>query len=195
MKIFEKWLHRGMAAAMAVALLGCTSTGWADGNRHSVSLYQRLGSTPGITAVVDQFVANVGADERINHRFATTDLQELKRHLVNQICEATGGPCTYKGRTMKATHAGMGITNAEFDALVQDLVAALKAYKVPAQEQQALLSLLGPPKRCCRGSLNAFSQIYIDRQSMFPPYVRAGIVRGAITANSLNPKNGSDRHF
>jgi hemoglobin len=96
---------------------------------------------------VDQFVANVAADSRINGRFATTDIPKLKGHLVDQVCMATGGPCTYKGRDMKTTHAGMKITNGDFGALVEDLVAALDKFKVPAQEKGELLGLLGPMKK------------------------------------------------
>src|SRR5215469_17293614 len=62
------------------------------------SLYQRLGGQPAITAVVDDFVANVAADNRINHYFAQTNIPHLKMELVDQICQATGGPCTYTGR-------------------------------------------------------------------------------------------------
>lgn len=113
----------------------------------TTSLYDRLGGKPAITAVVDQFVANVAADSRINARFATTDIPKLKGHLVDQICGATGGPCTYKGRDMKTTHAGMRITNDEFNALVQDLVAALDKFKVPLKEKNELLALLGPMKK------------------------------------------------
>jgi hemoglobin len=108
------------------------------------SLYQRLGGRDAITAVVDKFVGNVAADNRINKFFASTDIPKLKTHLVNQVCEATGGPCKYTGRTMKATHAGMGLTNADFDALVQDLVGALDFYKVGKAEKDELLAALGP---------------------------------------------------
>ncbi|MGH7258545.1 MAG: group I truncated hemoglobin [Nitrospiraceae bacterium] len=113
----------------------------------TASLYDRLGGKPAITAVVDQFVANVAADSRINARFATTDIPKLKGHLVDQVCGATGGPCTYKGRDMKTTHAGMRITNDEFNALVQDLVAALDKFNVPLKEKNELLALLAPMKK------------------------------------------------
>jgi hemoglobin len=111
------------------------------------SLYDRLGGKPAITAVVDQFLANVAADSRINGRFATTDIPKLKGHLVDQVCMASGGPCIYKGRDMKTTHAGMKITNGDFGALVEDLVAALDKFKVPPQEKGELLGLLGPMKK------------------------------------------------
>ena len=110
------------------------------------SLYQRLGGQQAITAVVDDFVANVAADNRINHYFAHTDIPHLKRELVDQICQATGGPCTYTGRTMRVRHAGMHITDADFNALVQDLQKSLNKFNVPAQEQQELLGALGPLK-------------------------------------------------
>jgi hemoglobin len=62
---------------------------------------------------------------------------------VEQVCEATGGPCRYTGRDMRAAHAGMRITDAEFDALVEDPVRSLDKLRVPTAEQRALLGLLG----------------------------------------------------
>ncbi|MGD9851328.1 MAG: group 1 truncated hemoglobin [Nitrospirales bacterium] len=112
-------------------------------NNSTVLLYDRLGGKPAITAVVDEFVGNVGKDTRINDRFATTNISKLKGHLVDQVCIATGGPCTYTGRDMKTTHAGMRITNSDFTAMVEDLVDALHTFKVPQKEQNELLSLLG----------------------------------------------------
>ncbi|MEX2151098.1 MAG: group 1 truncated hemoglobin [Steroidobacteraceae bacterium] len=110
------------------------------------SLYDRLGGEAAIRAVVDEFVANVGADARINHYFASADLERLKTHLVNQIGQASGGPQQYTGRDMKTAHAGMGIDAAAFDALVEDLVKALDKFAVPEQEKGELLAILGPMK-------------------------------------------------
>jgi hemoglobin len=62
---------------------------------------------------------------------------------VEQVCEATGGPCRYTGRDMRAAHAGTRISDAEFDALVEDLVRSLDKLRVPTVEQRALLGLLG----------------------------------------------------
>jgi hemoglobin len=69
-------------------------------SRTEKSLYDRLGGQPSISAVVDEFVARVAADKRINAFFARTDIAHLKMQLVNQICEASGGPCKYTGRSM-----------------------------------------------------------------------------------------------
>ena len=108
------------------------------------SLYERLGGLDAITSVVDSFVARCAGDDRINGKFERTDIPRLKTMLVDQVCEATGGPCTYTGRSMAETHDGMGVTAGEFDALVEDLVATLNEFDVPKAEQDELLGLLGP---------------------------------------------------
>jgi len=110
------------------------------------TLYERLGGLDAITAVVEDFRDRVGGDDRINLKFARTDLARLRKMLIDQVCEATGGPCQYNGRSMKVAHAGMKVTNGEFSALVDDLVATLKQFKVPSAEQEELLAILGPLK-------------------------------------------------
>jgi hemoglobin len=107
-------------------------------------LYDRLGGLDAIKAVVDSFVARCAGDDRINRKFERTDVPQLKQMLVDQVCEATGGPCTYSGRDMRETHDGMGVTAGEFDALVEDLGATLDEFKVPAAEQAELVGILGP---------------------------------------------------
>jgi hemoglobin len=108
------------------------------------SLYERLGGLEAIKAVVDSFVTRCAGDERINQKFERSDVPRLEKMLVDQVCEATGGPCTYVGRDMRETHAGMGVTAGEFDALVEDLVATLDEFDVPKPEQEELLGLLAP---------------------------------------------------
>ena len=109
-------------------------------------LYERLGGIDAITAVVEDFRDRAAADDRINLKFARTDLARLTKMLIDQVCEATGGPCRYNGRGMKEAHAGMKVTKGEFDALVDDLVATLKQFKVATADQDALLAILGPLK-------------------------------------------------
>jgi len=116
------------------------------------TLYKSLGGKKAITAVVDDFVGRVAADSRINSYFMATAsdhqrLAQFKKNLVDQICEAAGGPCKYKGKDMKAAHAGMGITGPDFDALVEDLVASLDKFMVKEGDKQALLGVLGPMKK------------------------------------------------
>jgi hemoglobin len=110
------------------------------------SLFVRLGGMDAITAVIDDFVANVAADTRINKRFAATNIPHLKQMLVEQVCQATGGPCTYTGKSMRDAHKGMKITEAELNALVEDLTKSLDKFSVKEQEKTELLTALGSMK-------------------------------------------------
>lgn len=139
-------MQRCVVSLVAMSLVLMVGAAQAADGAKGKSLYDRLGGKGAITAVVETFVGNVGGDKRINGFFAGTDLGKLKMHLVNQICEASGGPCKYTGRTMKQTHAGMGVDDAAFNALVEDLVAALDHHKVGKTERDELLGILGPMK-------------------------------------------------
>jgi hemoglobin len=110
------------------------------------TLYERLGGYNAIQAVVDQTIANVAADRRINKFFAHADIPRLRRMLADQICAATGGWCIYGGKDMMSAHAGMHIQSRHFNALVQDLGMALNKFKVPAKEQHELVAILAPLK-------------------------------------------------
>ncbi len=121
-----------------------TTTATAPPPAPHKSLYERLGGKNAIEAVVDDLIGRVKADHRIKMRFLFTDFKNLRAQLVDQLCAATGGPCTYAGRDMKTVHAGMHIHGADFDALVEDLKGSLAALKVPDREQGELLALLAP---------------------------------------------------
>ena len=117
-----------------------------SGSMAQKSLYDRLGGKPAIQAVVDDFIGNVAADTRINQSFARANIPHLKMMLVDQICEASGGPCQYTGKSMPDAHKGMGVTDADFGALVGDLVKSLDKFKVPEKEKSELLGALGGMK-------------------------------------------------
>ena len=143
----------GILAAAVLLVTGCEGMMQDKGMMKDKSmmakksLYERLGGKPAITAVVDEFVGNVAADKRINRFFAKTNIPRLKRLLVEQICEASGGPCKYTGRSMEQAHKGTGVTGAHFNALVGDLIKALDKFNVPAKEKGELLSALGGMKK------------------------------------------------
>jgi truncated hemoglobin YjbI len=112
-------------------------------------LYDRLGGIDAISAVVDQFLANVVGDNRINGFFAATvadaeRVKALRQNLIDLVCVGSGGPCEYKGQDMRNAHRGMKINDAHFDALVEDLVKALDQFNVPVTEKAALLGVLAP---------------------------------------------------
>ena len=110
------------------------------------SLFERLGGSDAITAVVEDFRDRCGGDSRINAKFARTDMARLTSMLIDQVTEASGGPAKYSGRDMKAAHADMSVTTGEFNALVEDLVATMNKFRVGKAEQDELLGILGPLK-------------------------------------------------
>lgn len=130
----------------AVVLGGCASMGGgAPQPVAAPSLYERLGGRHAIRLVVDDFVANAVADNRVNARFKdmkAPDVERLKSNLADQICQAAGGPCSYLGRDMKTVHAGMKITEVEWTACSEALVKALDKNKVGSREKDELLGVV-----------------------------------------------------
>ena len=139
-----------LALGVILALVAAACASAPPETSSGPTLYQRLGGREAIKLVVDDFVTNMAADPRVNNRFKGLQppaVFKLQTNLADQICDATGGPCAYLGRDMKAVHTGMGITEAEWSATVEDLVKSLDKFKVPAKEQQELLAILGPMKK------------------------------------------------
>jgi hemoglobin len=135
-----------MAAALVLMTFSTLSVA-----KDAKTLYDNLGKKKGITAVVDDFVGRCANDSRISSFFKADvadpkRLAHFKMELVNQICQAAGGPCKYTGKSMKDAHAGMGISSADFNALVEDLVASLDKFKVAEADKNTLLGVLGPMK-------------------------------------------------
>src|SRR5690349_20007079 len=98
------------------------------------SLYERIGGYNALAAVVDDFVGRLVSDKQFDRFIAGHGIDSKKRirqHILDQFCAATGGPCIYTGRGMKTSHAGLGITEAEWDAAAKHLVASLDKFKVP----------------------------------------------------------------
>jgi hemoglobin len=136
------------AAGLAIGLVGCATMGEQSAPA-APSLYRRLGGREGIAIVVGDFVGNMAADPRVNERFKgmkPADVEKLKSNLADQICDATGGPCSYLGRDMKTVHTGMKITEAQWSATVENLTKALDKNKVGAKEKDELIAALAPMK-------------------------------------------------
>ena len=113
------------------------------------TLFTNLGGLTAISAVVDEFLGIVVADNRINKFFAATvaspqRVTAFRQNLIDQVCAGAGGPCAYTGKDMKSAHRTMQITDVEFDALVEDLVKALDKFNVPLPEKAALIGVLAP---------------------------------------------------
>ena len=125
-------------------------------------LFDRLGGEAGLSAIVDDFTQRVLQDPRVNWQRANIkrggmsfhrnqpvtwnasdeNVAQLKKHLVQFFSLATGGPAHYEGKDIKSVHAGMHISNPEFDAAIGDLKASLDRLKVPNKEQKELLAIV-----------------------------------------------------
>jgi hemoglobin len=130
-----------LLAVLLFLLVACAATPKRDD-----ALYRALGEREGITQAVDSILKHVLADARINELFSATDPAQLAPLLVDQICEASGGPCTYRGRSMEDAHMGLKITETQFAAFVEDVVAGLDEHAVPKPTQEQLLAALGGMK-------------------------------------------------
>ncbi len=108
------------------------------------SLYERLGRYDAIAAVSDDFIGRLAGDKQLS-RFlvglSADSKKRLRQLVVDQLCEATGGPCIYIGRSMKASHTGLGVTDSDWQATVKHLVATLDKFKVPEKEKSELLAI------------------------------------------------------
>lgn len=140
-----------IAMVLVLVALVVPSIALAKGTPKEKSLYQRLGGKKGVTAVVNDFVAGITADTRVNSFFAATTsdpakLAQFKQHFYEKLCQASGGPCKYTGRDMKTVHEGMKITSDNFNAVVEDLTAALDKHKVGDSEKNQLIGILSPMK-------------------------------------------------
>ena len=124
----------------------CASNSAAQpsGAQSGASLYKRLGGYDAIAAVSDDFIGRLAADKQLSRFLVgmSADSQKRLRQLVvDQLCQATGGPCIYIGRPMKTAHAGLGITESDWQLTVKHLVASLDKFKVPEKEKNEFLAL------------------------------------------------------
>ncbi len=125
----------------------CAITAFAQAPPTDDSTYQGLGGKPGIKKIVDTLLPLILADARIKESFRDSDLKNLALRLEEQFCALSGGPCTYKGKDMVDIHDGLNITNAQFNALTEDLQTAMERVGVPSRVQNKLVAKLAPMQR------------------------------------------------
>ncbi|MVU78529.1 group 1 truncated hemoglobin [Nocardia sp. ET3-3] len=111
------------------------------------SIYDRIGGTPAITAVVDDFYRRVCADADLAGFFARVDLDRLKARQVEYFSTVLGGPAVYTGASMRQVHRGLGISRRHFDRVVRHLVAALTVAEVPGELVDEIVAALAPLAR------------------------------------------------
>jgi hemoglobin len=134
---------RSCAGPLAALLLS-----WLATTTHAQqSLYDAIGGEAALKAVVDELVLIMESDDRINFTFAETDMPKFKRLLFEQLCNLSGGPCQYTGRSMRESHDKLKITNAQFNALAEDLYLAFDRVGVPYRVQNKMMAMLAPMQR------------------------------------------------
>lgn len=142
-----------IAFASVAFVLGATLASAAPAQEPAQdSLYDRLGGLKGITVVVDDFVdrlvsnATLNSNPEIDAGRKRSPPAYLKFQISQMVCEATGGPCTYTGKSMKESHARMNITEAEWDVMAGEFQTSLDKFAVPATEQKELFGIVGTTK-------------------------------------------------
>ena len=133
---------RKLALAAVAALTISASSALADD-----ALFHDLGGRDGIATIVDDATSNFLADPRIEATFDNTNMDRYKTNLTDQLCVVAGGPCVYKGQSMHDAHKGLHLTNADFNALVEDLQAGMDKAGVSFATQNRLLARLAPMNR------------------------------------------------
>jgi len=137
---------KGVWACLVICLFlsGCQASG-------PKPLYDRLGGDMMMSAIVDDFVDRASGDPRVNftrkgttHEWIPTpdSVDVLKTHLVEYFTMLSGGSHDYEGKDMRTAHVGMEISNAEFDAIKDDLRRSLEKYDEPPAETDELLTLV-----------------------------------------------------
>jgi hemoglobin len=111
------------------------------------NLYEVFGGEEGVGRIVDTMVDISLEDSRIAEILMASDLVRLRRTLKEQFCYILAGPCDYTGRDMASSHKDHGITNREFNALVENLQLAMNKEGVPFRAQNKLLAKLAPMQR------------------------------------------------
>jgi len=142
-------MKRTTVFALVLSLL-LTMSASAMAATQEKSLYERVGGYNALAAVVDDFIVRLVTDKQFEKFFsgASNDSKKrIRQHILDQFCAATGGPCVYMGREMKTSHAGLGITNAEWDAAAKHLVASLDKFKVPEKEKGEILAFVTSLKK------------------------------------------------
>ena len=144
MWIFSAAASRLHAAALVllVGLAACSQAPFRD--ETSDRLYREFGGQPGIERLVDGLLDNIARDDRIFPLFREANIDRLRSKLIEKFCSLTGGPCKYTGASLVDAHSGLKITEAQFNALVEDLIDAMESQDIAVGTQNRLLAILIP---------------------------------------------------
>lgn len=112
----------------------------------AVSIYEQLGGEKAIDMAVDIFYGKVLSDQRIKHYFAKTDMNRQRNNQKRFLTMALGGPSNYSGKAMRAAHQHLHLTEADFNAVAENLVATLNDLNVPGELIDQTMTVVGSVK-------------------------------------------------
>lgn len=135
---------RGLLLAATVSLVAFAGTGCAHRAAPPATLYDDLGGSAGVARLADAFISRLAENPLVVDTFADTDMDQFRRHLMDQLCELGDGGCVYEGRSMRESHEGLNIEPRQFNATVEDLMQAMDDVELPQGVQNRLLKLLAP---------------------------------------------------
>ena len=142
-------LGRGMTSRLLFLVMMATGTCALLRSPASAgtTLFADLGGSSGIERIVDEAVSLWLSDDRIRLDFDNINLDRLRSRLKSQLCQLTDGPCEYRGRTMEASHKGLAVTQAKFNAAAEGLQTAMERTGVRYWTQNRLMARLAPMQR------------------------------------------------
>lgn len=136
-------MTRKTRAGLGVLLLTATLTlGACSAVPDEDNLYLALGGEQAIAVIVENFILEIARDERIIDHFEVSNVQRFRVMMNEHLCMVADGPCAYTGDSMIDTHAGMGVTEGDFNAIVENMMAAMNKAGIPLGPQNRLLARL-----------------------------------------------------
>jgi hemoglobin len=125
--------------ATLIALSSCAT--------QNVSTYQQMGGQDKVIEVVDNFITEIEYDAIMFEYFKESDIDRFREKLIEHVCFLTGGPCEYTGDSMEQVHAGMEISESDFNHGVDLFIKSMEKAEIPHPVQNKVLSVLAPTRK------------------------------------------------
>jgi hemoglobin len=127
--------HKSLPVLTLTVLLSACS-----GTQHQENLYTALGREAGVAQIADNFIMEIANDERVIAYFEDSNVERFRQFFIEHLCMLSDGPCEYTGDSLIDTHVGMNVTEAAFNAIVEDLMAAMNKADIAISSQNRLLA-------------------------------------------------------
>jgi hemoglobin len=109
------------------------------------SLYKRMGGYDAIAAITDDFLSALVNHPQMKRFFlgaSESTRTRRRQYIVDFICNKTGGPCAYTGRTMKDSHKGLNISDSDWEILSGLFEQSLRKYGLAEKESGNLMDFI-----------------------------------------------------